>query len=190
MTEPDLPQRAHAISAEQVRAQAAALIRRSGFPVTATELANLQLNDFGLGQLVVEGFEFIDLVLTARLRVTLLVLLPYQTLPEHYHPADDPDGGKEETLRCLWGETRLYVAGQPGPHPPRLPVGKEALYTCRHEIILRPGQQWTFEPATPHWLQGGPAGSVNLAMQNRVDETRNVFTDKQSTGCPVPVSGD
>jgi hypothetical protein len=29
---------------------------------------------------------------------------------------------------------------------------------------------------------------VNLGMQNRVDETLNVFTDARSTGCPVPLN--
>lgn len=173
--------------ARLVRAQAIELIRKSGFPVTDVELATLKLNDFGLGQLTVEGFEFIDFVLTPRLRISLLALLPNQTLPEHYHPSQGPESGKEETIRCLWGQTRVYIPGKPNNSRVHIPTGKEALYTCRHEIILNSGEQWTFEPPMVHWLQGGPDGSVNLGMQNRVDETLNVFTDAKSTGCPVPL---
>lgn len=177
-------------AARQVRAQTLDLIRKSGFPVTESELATLKLNDFGLGQLAVEGFEFIDFVLTPRIRMTLLVLLPNQSLPEHYHPAYGQEPGKEETIRCLWGQTRIYVPGEPRNPRVLIPAGKEALYSCRHEVLLKPGEQFTFEPPVIHWLQGGPEGSVNLGMQNRVDETLNVFTDSRSTGCPVPLNND
>ena len=186
MTAPHPPDVA---AARQVRAQTLELIRKSRFPVTDAELAGLKLNDFGLGQLAVEGFEFIDFVLTPRIRMTLLVLMPNQTLPEHYHPAYGQESGKEETVRCLWGQTRVYLPGEPNNSRVLIPAGKEALYTCRHEVILRPGEQWTFTPPVVHWLQGGPEGSVNLGMQNRVDENRNVFTDARSTGCPVPLNG-
>ncbi len=39
-----------------------------------------------------------------------------------------------------------------------------------------------------HWFQGGPSGSVNLVFQNRVDETKNIFTDPNSLGCPIKLT--
>ena len=111
-------------AAQQIRARTLELIRKSGFPVTDAELAGLKLNDFGLGQLEVEGFEFIDFVLTPRIRMTLLVLLPNQTLPEYYHPAYGQEPGKEETIRCLWAQTRVYVPGVPNNARLLIPAGK------------------------------------------------------------------
>jgi D-lyxose ketol-isomerase len=183
------PQTQEASAIRRVREQTLGLIQRSGFPVTEADLANLKLNDFGLGRLTVEGFEFIDFLLTPRLRMTLLVLLPNQTLPEHYHPAYGQEPGKEETLRCLWGQTRLYVPGESNNPRIFIPEGKAALYQSRHEVRLNRGEQYTFMPPVPHWMQGGPEGCVNLAMQNRVDEMLNVFTDTRSTGCPIPLTG-
>jgi D-lyxose ketol-isomerase len=170
---------------QTILAEASALIRKTGLVLTAADWSSLAVNDFGLGRLRIEGFAFIDLLRTARVRITLLVLLPNQTLPEHLHPAYDGEPGKEETLRCLWGLTRVIVPGVPTPGL-AIPAGKEAFYTVRHAITLHPGDQYTVPPVTRHWFQAGPEGSVNLAFQNRVDETRNIFTDDGSSGCPIP----
>ena len=170
----------------EVHAQAVELIRRTGFPLTAADWAELKVNDFGLGDLRGEGFVFADLLRTPRVRATLLVLLPGQTLPEHRHPPYEGEPGKEETLRVLWGETRVYVPGAANSPAISIPAGKEAFYTSRHEVVIRSGEQYTVGPNLAHWFQGGPEGSVNLAFQNRVDEDRNIFTDPNSTGCPIP----
>ena len=37
-------------------------------------------------------------------------------------------------------------------------------------------------------FQAGPAGSVNLTFQNRVDETKNIFDDPDSDGCPIKLT--
>jgi len=174
--------------AREVFQQGLELIRRVNFPLTQADWAEIKVNDFGLGDLRNEGFVFADLLRTDRVRVTLLVLLPHQTLPEHLHPLYDHEPGKEETLRCLWGETRIYVPGEPNNPAIRIPRGKEAYYTARHEIVLHPGEQFSVPPNTAHWFQGGPEGAVNLAFQNRVNEDHNLFTDPRSTGCPIPMS--
>jgi len=178
------PQRNTADETEAVLAEARALIAHCGLILTDEERASLRANDFGFGQLRTEGFVFIDLLRTARVRTTLLVLLPNQTLPEHLHPAYGTEPGKEETLRCLWGETRVVLPGDPTPGL-TVPAGKEPFYTARRAVILRPGGQCTVPPGTRHWFQAGPEGSVNLAFQNRVDESRNRFTEKSGV-CPVP----
>jgi D-lyxose ketol-isomerase len=174
--------------ARDVFRQGLELIRKVDFPLTQADRAELKVNDFGLGDLRNEGFVFADLLRTDRVRMTLLVLLPYQTLPEHLHPPYDNEPGKEETLRCLWGETRIYVPGEPNNPSIRIPQGKEACYTSRHEIVLHPGEQFSVQPNLAHWFQGGPEGAVNLAFQNRVNEDHNIFTDPRSTGCPIPMT--
>jgi D-lyxose ketol-isomerase len=170
---------------DDARGQAKELIRKSGFPVTDAELTELRLDDFGLGRVLDEGFAYIDLLRTTRLRITLLVLLPGQTLPQHLHPAYRGEPGKEETLRVLYGATRIYVQGQASPAGIKVPSEKESFYTARREIALGSGQQYTILPGREHWFQGGAQGSVNICFQNRVDETRNVFFDPQSSGCPI-----
>jgi len=170
---------------ETVLQKAAELIEKSGFQITGEERQKLAVNDFGLGQLEVEGFAFIDILRTPRVRITLLILLPNQTLPQHMHPPYEQETGKEETLRVLYGQTKVYVRGEQNNPDMLIPEGKEAFYTARQEIALSPGQFYTVDPNIEHWFQGGPDGSVNLAFQNRVDETKNRFYDPQSTGCPI-----
>ena len=172
----------------EILQQAVELIRKSGFSLSPGDWAELKVNDFGLGNLPAEGFVFADLLRTDRVRVTLLVLLPGQTLPEHRHPPYEGEPGKEETLRCLLGQARIYVPGEPNNPGIRLPAGKEACYTSRHEVVINVGEQFSVKPNLAHWFQGGAEGAVCLAFQNRVDENRNVFTDPQSTGCPIPLA--
>lgn len=165
--------------------EAEALIAASGFPLTASDRARLEANDFGLGNLRVEGFVFTDLLLSPRVRVTLLVLLPGQTLPQHLHPPYQNEPGKEETLRVLYGQARVYVRGDPSGPSPRIPAGKEAYYTARQGLALEVGEQFTVPPNTEHWFQASDQGAVCLAFQNRVDELKNRFYDPASTGCPI-----
>lgn len=73
----------------EVRKETLELLERSGFPVSRQEIGELTFNDFGLGDFRKEGFTFIDILRSPRLRVTLIVLLPNQTLPQHVHPPDN-----------------------------------------------------------------------------------------------------
>jgi len=161
------------------------LLSRSGFPITDAEWKSLEINDFGLGNLRYEGFGFIDILRTSRLRITLIALLPNQTLPQHVHPPYEGELGKEETIRNLAGQTKVYIRGKASNPDIRIPMGKNSYYTAGQEIILNPGEQYTVPPDIEHWFQGGPEGSVNICFQNRVDETKNRFWDPQSFGCPI-----
>lgn len=161
------------------------LLRRSGFPVTDAERETLEISDFGLGNLRSEGFAFIDTLRSARLRITLIALLPNQTLPQHLHPSYEGELGKEETIRVLSGQTKVYIKGKVTAPDMLIPEGKDSFYTARQEIRLNPGEQYTVPPGIEHWFQGGPEGSVNICFQNRVDENRNLFWDPQSFGCPI-----
>lgn len=173
------------VLANDVKNKAAELIRKSGFPVTEAEWQNLAVNDFGLGRLREEGFAFIDILRSPRIRITLLVLLPNQTLPQHLHPAYENEPGKEETLRVIYGSTKVYTKGEQSNPAMRIPSGKDPYYTARQEVALTAGQQYTVPPTIEHWFQAGPEGSVNICFQNRVDETKNLFYDPKSSGCPI-----
>ena len=86
--------------------EAQTLIRRSGWVLTEQEWQALSVNDFGLGNVLMEGFAFVDLLRSPRLRTTLLVLLPKQTLPQHMHPPHEGEEGKEETIRVIHGQAQ------------------------------------------------------------------------------------
>ena len=161
------------------------LFNRSGFPVTDAEWKAMEISDFGLGNLRSEGFAFIDILRSERLRITLIALLPNQALPQHVHPPYEGEQGKEETLRVLSGQTKVYIKGEATDSDMLIPSGKEPFYTARQQVCLNPGEQYTVPPDIEHWFQGGPEGSVNICFQNRVDENKNHFCDPRSLGCPI-----
>ncbi len=169
----------------KIKSQALELLHKSGFPVTDKELASAQVNDFGLNNIKEEGFVLIDLLRTEKVRTSILIMLPNQTLPQHMHPNYNSDNGKEETVRVLWGETKVFVEGEENYSKINFPKGKEAYYTARHEINLKPGEQYSVPPTVKHWFQAGPQGSVNIAFQNRVNEDYNIFYDPESDGCKI-----
>ena len=55
--------------------------------------------------------------------------------------------------------------------------GKEDVYTLRHELILQPGDQLTFEPYEKHWFQAGPRGAVLFSFSTTVRDGLDGFTD-------------
>jgi D-lyxose ketol-isomerase len=170
---------------DELKRQAYELLEKSGFSLTHSELSSMEANDFGLDNFEEEGFFLIDLLRTDRVRVNLLILLPNQSLPQHLHPSYEDEEGKEETLRVLYGETKVYVEGDENNPEIRIPENKEPFYTSRHEIHLKLGEQYSVSPNTKHWFQAGPNGSVNIAFQNRVNEDHNVFYDPESAGCKI-----
>jgi D-lyxose ketol-isomerase len=170
-----------------VKQKAKDLIQKSGLVLSSDEWSQLAVNDMGLGDFDSEGFLFVDILRSERLRITVLVLLPHQTLPQHVHPPYEGEQGKEETLRVLYGHTKVFVEGDASENA-RIPAGKGQYYTAKHEIALDAGGQYRIEPGIKHWFQAGPEGSVNMTFQNRVDETKNLFDDPNSLGCPITLN--
>jgi D-lyxose ketol-isomerase len=168
--------------AEQRQAQqrAAELLEKTGLAFRPDEPAGIEVADFGLSELETTGAEILTLVDTGRLMVKLLTLFPDQTLPEHRHPRLDSYEGKEETIRCEWGELYLYGPGEAAPAPiGHPPTHRRRWYTVWHEYRLHPGDQVTLPPDTPHWFQGGPIGAVVWSITTRAADLQDVFTDPQ-----------
>lgn len=153
---------------------------RAGITLTAEERDNIEVADFGLSELEQTGLEIVTYVNTARCCAKELVMFPRQTCPEHLHPPVDGEPGKEETFRCRWGEVFLYVSGDPTPNPQAAPPpGREAHYTVWKEIRLRPGDQYTLSPNTPHWFQAGDAGAVVSEFSTRSRDESDIFRDPE-----------
>jgi D-lyxose ketol-isomerase len=162
------------------QARARDYLNRAGIVLTAEESNNIEVADFGLGELETTGLELVVYINTERACAKELVLFPRQTCPEHRHPPIGDDPGKEETFRCRWGTVYLYVEGEPTAHlAAQVPAGREHTYTARHEITLHPGQQYTIPPDTLHWFQASDEGAVVSEFSTRSRDEFDIFTDAQ-----------
>ncbi|MGB8345693.1 MAG: D-lyxose/D-mannose family sugar isomerase [Ktedonobacteraceae bacterium] len=172
----------HLIAQERARR----FLARAGIVLTPQESQDIEIADFGLGELATTGLELVVYVNTERVCAKELVLFPRQTCPEHRHPPIGADPGKEETFRCRWGIVYLYVEGEPTFHPiAHPPVGYEHSYTVWHEIVLHPGEQHTIAPNTLHWFQSGDEGAVVSEFSTRSRDEYDIFTDAHIRRAPV-----
>ncbi|HSK67682.1 MAG TPA: D-lyxose/D-mannose family sugar isomerase [Candidatus Limnocylindria bacterium] len=170
---------------EQARGRALEYFDRASIVLTPQERENLEVADFGLGDLERTGLELVTYLNTQRCCAKELVLFPGQTCPEHRHPQVAGEPGKEETFRCRWGSVSLFVPGEPAASPAcRPPEGDEAHYTVFHEIRLAPGEQYTLSPDTLHWFQGGPQGAVVSEFSTTSRDEADVFTDPRIKRLP------
>jgi D-lyxose ketol-isomerase len=165
---------------EKYRNQAVDLYDKASIVLTESEKSQIEIADFGLGQFEQTGLAVLVYVNTDRVCAKELAMLPFQTCPEHRHPAVDGKPGKEETFRCRWGKMFLYISGsKTEPIQAVPPAGRENAYTVWHEIVLNPGDQYTLPPNTLHWFQAGSAGAVVSEFSTRSTDENDVFTDEE-----------
>ena len=88
---------------EKARAQALPYYEKAGIVLTDLEKDNLEVADFGLGDLWRTGLEIVVYVNTDRCCAKEMVIFPGQTCPEHTHRPLGEYIGKEETFRCRYG---------------------------------------------------------------------------------------
>ena len=164
---------------EEARRRALDLLRRAGIVVTTREAESMEVADLGLGDFERIGLLVVVYENNERYCAKELILLPNQFFPEHRHPPIDARNcGKQETFRCRFGEVYLYVHGEPTDRPKaRVPGPYAAHVTVRHEIVLRPGDQYTLPPDTLHWFQAGSEGAVVSEFSSTSLDETDVFTD-------------
>ena len=163
--------------AERARHRAAELIRHAGLVISEAEAASIEVADFGLSNLEVEGAQILTIVATDRIGVKVLALTPGQTLPEHWHPPVGDDPGKEESVRLVAGELSVVTRGSDTLTHATIPPGKKTAYTCRHEQRLVPTATLTFAPGEMHWFQAGPDGAVAFSFSTVARDILDQFTD-------------
>lgn len=169
----------------QAATRAAEMLKSAGILITPEERIRLEVADFGLGQLMQTGLQILTYVNTERCCAKEIVMFPRQTCPEHWHPTVNGVPGKEETFRCRSGTVYLYVPGERTASPScRPPAGSETAYTVWHEITLRPGDQHTLSPDTPHWFQAGPAGAIVSEFSTRSTDDADRFRDPRIKRLP------
>ncbi len=155
----------------------------AGIATTADERQNLEIADFGLGRLESEGLEIVIYANNERYCAKELVVFPRQTCPEHKHPPVKGRPGKQETFRCRAGEVYLYVPGTPAAAPKAKAPTEH--YTVFHEIVLRPGDQYTLPPETLHWFQAGADGAIVSEFSSPSVDEADIFTDPNVKRIPV-----
>ena len=165
------------VEKSKAQRRAAEMMRRAGIQIGDHEIDLIEIVDFGLSHLETEGVQVFTMVSTERIAAKVLVLFPNQTEPEHWHPQVGDDPGKQETVRHIWGDLRFYVAGDDNLNKGFIVSGKDRVYTLRHELVLKPGDQLTFEPYEKHWFQAGTRGAVLYSFSTTVRDGLDGFTD-------------
>jgi D-lyxose ketol-isomerase len=163
---------------EDAKKQALEYFEKANIALTDHEKQNLEVADFGLGELEKIGVELVIYVNTERVCAKEVILFPWQICPEHYHPALAGQSGKEETFRCRWGQVYLYVNGPAAENPrAHVPAERKQFFTLWHEVVLNPGDQYLVEAGHAHWFQGGPQGAVLSEFSTPSTDEIDVFTD-------------
>ena len=167
----------------EARKRAAEMLADARIAITPEEIENLEVADFGLGRLESEGLEIVVYQNNDRYCAKELVVFPCQTCPEHRHPPVQGRLGKQETFRCRKGIVYLYVPGEPVALP-KANVPSE-FYTVFHEIVLRPGEQYTLASETLHWFQAGPEGAIVSEFSSPSVDEADIFTDPNVKRMPI-----
>jgi D-lyxose ketol-isomerase len=53
-----------------------------------------------------------------------------------------------------------------------------------HEIVLRPGEQYTIPPNPKHWFQAGEEGAVVSEFSSLSLDDKDIFTDPRIVRVP------
>ena len=163
---------------EKFSREAEKYLDKAGIAITDEERGRIEVAEYELGCIEKVGLELVVYVNTDRCCAKELVLLPGQTCPEHRHPEIDGEEGKEETFRCRYGKVYLYVEGEGNDNiKGKLPEGMEEYFTCRKEIVLNPGEQYTIMPNTLHWFQAGEEGAVVSEFSTKSRDEYDIYTD-------------
>jgi D-lyxose ketol-isomerase len=161
------------------------MLAKEGIELTSDELDNIEVAEFGLGEVERTGLELVVYINTDRYCAKELILFPGQTCPEHRHPPVGDDPGKMETFRCRSGQVWLYVEGEATPNPKgTVPEGSKDYYTVFHEIELNPGEQYTIPPNTLHWFQAGEDGAIVSEFSSTSRDEFDYFTDPRIKRIP------
>ncbi len=166
--------------------RACAQLRKAGIVITEMERRNIEVADCGFDDIQNCGLQIVVYENNDRYCAKELVLFPRQICPEHRHPPiDDKNTGKQETFRCRWGKVFLYVEGDPAPAPKaEVPAIYRKHLTVWHEIVLRPGDQYTLPPNTKHWFQAGDEGCVVSEFSSASIDEKDIFTDPRVRRIP------
>lgn len=154
--------------------------RQAGVILRDDEISRVEVADFGLSRLREVGAQILTLEANHWVSVKLIILRPWQLLPQHRHPpcAAENYPGKTEVLRGQWGELYHYWPGTATASPKARPSGPDREYlTVWDERVIGPGDQLVVTPDTWHWFQAGPPGCVLWSFSSKVTDASDVWTN-------------
>ena len=160
------------------------MYEKAGIILNEEEKKKIEVADLGLNNVENVGLQILTYINTERVCAKEMVLMPFQTCPEHKHVPTNGMEGKEETFRCRYGKVYLYVPGEGKKEDIKARI-PETDVSYFHEIILNPGDQYTIMPETWHWFQSGEEGAVISEFSTRSTDETDVFTDKRIVREPV-----
>lgn len=166
---------------EQAKKRALEFFKKANIVIGKDE--EIEVADFGLNNLESIGLQLVVYINTKKVCAKEMVLFPNQTCPEHKHVSSGGAEGKEETFRCRYGTVYLYVEGDGKKEDikAKLPPTEVSVF---HEIVLRPGEQYTIYPETLHWFSAGEEGAVVSEFSTTSTDETDVFTDKKIIRMP------
>ena len=171
---------------ERLKVESMKYFEKAGIVVNDAEKDAFQVAEYNLGCVDEIGLELIEYINSDRCCAKELVLLPGQTCPEHRHPPVCGEIGKEETFRCRMGVVYLYVEGEPNCDEStmmaKLPPARKEYFTCRHQVVLNPGEQYTIYPNTLHWFQSGSEGCIVSEFSTKSRDEFDIYTDSEIDG--------
>jgi len=172
---------------ERRRTMVADVLRQANIVLSDEERANIEIADFGLNDIDNIGLQLVVYESNDRYCAKELILFPRQMCPQHRHPPISPDNpGKLETFRCRQGEVYLYMDGPPTPHPKAIvPERHRQHLSVWHEIVLRPGQQYTIDSNSLHWFQAGEEGAIVSEFSSANIDEADIFTDPNIKRIPI-----
>ena len=163
---------------EAAQRKAAEMLNKALIRITEDERKKIEICDYNLNCYDTIGTAIVIYVNTGRCCAKEMILTPYQLCPEHLHPQLQDYPGKEETFRCRWGEVYLYIPGEPAENiRARIPAGKEDTFHVWHEIVLKPGEQYTLKEKTLHWFEAGPEGAIVSEFSTPSFDKTDIFSD-------------
>ncbi|MFC0472069.1 D-lyxose/D-mannose family sugar isomerase [Halalkalibacter kiskunsagensis] len=162
-----------------------AYFEQAGIVLSNEEQQMIEVADFGLNELEIQGLELITYINNDYYCAKELVLFPNQTCPEHKHPQIGELQGKTETFRCRFGKVYLYVEGlKTKKIQATVPTSSKNYYTVFNEIELNPGEQFTIPPNTLHWFQAGDDGAIVSEFSTTSRDEYDIFTDPRIKRVP------
>ena len=174
------------LSIERAKTCAVDNFLKSKIIITPKEIELMEATDFGLNDFENIGISVVIYVNTKKVCTKELYLLPYQICPQHVHPNKGDVDGKEETFRCRSGMVYIYVEGEKAENiAAKIPDKYKDKFTVFKEIILEAGQQYTLQPNTIHWFQGGPEGAILSEFSTHSDDKSDIFYDKNINRIPI-----
>jgi len=163
---------------EKLKRRSPKLLKKAGIVITEKEYKDMEVAELGLGIPEIIGLQIVVYENNNRYCAKELIMLPRQTCPEHRHPPLSPSNpGKQETFRCRYGEVYLYVPGEPTKNPKALLKARKEYSVVSHELILKPGDQYTLPPDTLHWFQAGDDGAIVSEFSSPNSDETDIFTN-------------